>query len=247
MQRAQNRDDLAVFDRASRLRKGEKMIALLESRKPLRRARILEVGCCTGYLSAMLADAAGPDGHVTGVDIHDFRHVKDGFDFMLVSGTALPFSDQAFDVVVSNHVIEHVGRRHDQQNHLAEMWRVLSPGGVCFLSLPNSWFPYERHFRLPLLSQLPPRLRTPYVRLMRRGTNYDPNIPSPRTVRALAHSNGFAVADVTGEAAAHFRRIENPNIALKMLLKLPDGVLHYGLWLAPSKTYLLTKPDANPA
>lgn len=246
MPRAQS-SDLAVFDRASRLRKGEKMIALLESRKPLRGARILEVGCCTGYLSAMLADAAGPEGNATGVDIHDFRHVKDGFDFLLVSGTTLPFPDQAFDVVVSNHVIEHVGRRHDQAEHLAEMWRVLSPGGVCFLSLPNSWFPYERHFRLPLLSQLPLRLRTPYVRLMRRGTHYDPNIPSPRTVCALARSARFAVVDVTGEAAAHFRRIENPNIALKTLLKLPDRLLRLGLWLAPSKTYILTKADAEPA
>lgn len=245
MQRAQSRDGLAVYDRASRLRKGEKMIALLESRKSLRGARVLEVGCCTGYLSAMLADSVGPEGHVIGVDIHDFRRVRSGFDFMLVSDTTLPFSDQAFDVAVSNHVIEHVGRRHDQQNHLAEMRRVLSPGGVCFLSLPNSWFPYERHFRLPLLTQLPPRLRTPYVRLMRRGPNYDCDIPSPRAVRALAHSSGFAVADVTGEAAAHFRRIENPSIALKMLLKLPDELLRYGLWLAPSKTYLLTNPDAK--
>lgn len=231
----------AILDRPSRLRKAEKIIGLLESHTSLRGQRVLEIGCGAGYLSMMLAEVVGPDGHVSAVDVHDSRMIRSGFDFILVSDTALPFPDASFDVVISNHVIEHVGERRDQSAHLAEIRRVLSRDGLCFLSLPNSRFPYERHFRLPFLSQLPRRLRSPYVRLMGRGADYDCDIPSPRAVRALARSNRLGLAEITDQALSEFRKTERPNAVLKVILRMPDPVLRLGLWIAPSKTYLLTK------
>ena len=49
--------------------------------------------------------------------------------------TNLCFSDQLFDVVIANHVLEHV------QNDLAamsEIFRVLKPGGLAILQTPYS-------------------------------------------------------------------------------------------------------------
>jgi 2-polyprenyl-3-methyl-5-hydroxy-6-metoxy-1,4-benzoquinol methylase len=63
----------------------------------------------------------------------------------------LPFPDEYFDVVVSNHVIEHVS---DQQLHLSEIARVLKPNGVVYLATPNRLWPWEVHYRVLVLHYL---------------------------------------------------------------------------------------------
>ena len=47
--------------------------------------------------------------------------------------TALPYPDADFDVVIANHVLEHVA---DESRALAEIRRVLRPGGWAMLAVP---------------------------------------------------------------------------------------------------------------
>jgi SAM-dependent methyltransferase len=49
--------------------------------------------------------------------------------------THLPFDDRAFDMVIANHVMEHVP--HDRQA-MREIYRVLKPGGSAILQVPFS-------------------------------------------------------------------------------------------------------------
>lgn len=46
----------------------------------------------------------------------------------------LPFADESFDIVLSNHVLEHVAQ--DVQG-FAELHRVLRPGGLLIIGVPN--------------------------------------------------------------------------------------------------------------
>ena len=64
----------------------------------------------------------------------------------------LPFSDNEFDVVFCNAVIEHVGGNAAQAGFLREIFRVSKR---CFVSTPNRWFPIEMHTVLPLVHYLP--------------------------------------------------------------------------------------------
>lgn len=66
-------------------------------------------------------------------------------------GTRLPFDDNAFDIVYSNAVIEHVGSREGQQRFLRELYRVASRA---YITTPNRLFPIETHTRIPLLHLL---------------------------------------------------------------------------------------------
>jgi hypothetical protein len=83
-------------------------------------------------------------------------------------GRALPFRDQAFDLVFSTSVIEHVGDPASQQAFAREVARV---GRSFWVQTPNRWFPVEQHLFTPLVHWLPrswQRLLVPRVNLWSR-------------------------------------------------------------------------------
>ena len=49
-------------------------------------------------------------------------------------GNALPFEDQSFDFISCNHVVEHV---FETERLIREFRRILSPNGLCIISVPN--------------------------------------------------------------------------------------------------------------
>lgn len=56
-------------------------------------------------------------------------------DMARVDMTAMEFADGSFDVLIANHVLEHVA---DLETALGEVARVLAPGGVAILQTPYS-------------------------------------------------------------------------------------------------------------
>ncbi len=85
-------------------------------------------------------------------------------------GTHLPCADGSVDCVVSFEVLEHVT---DEQAALSEMYRVLCPGGVLVMSVPNRWWIFETHGanlpllpwnRVPFFSWLPKHIHDRFAR-----------------------------------------------------------------------------------
>ncbi|MBQ7151475.1 MAG: class I SAM-dependent methyltransferase [Synergistaceae bacterium] len=66
------------------------------------------------------------------------------------------YADNAFDLVFSNSVIEHVGKEPAQKKMADEVLRV---GKHLYLQTPNKNFPIEPHFIFPLFQFLPLRVR----------------------------------------------------------------------------------------
>lgn len=56
-------------------------------------------------------------------------------DIQKVDLLKMPFEDLSFDLIIANHVMEHVG---DDKLALAEIFRVLNPGGYAILQTPYS-------------------------------------------------------------------------------------------------------------
>jgi arsenite methyltransferase len=108
--------------------------------------RVLDVGSGPGLLAAEMAQAVGLAGHVTGIDVSDAmlalgqRRCTDisgtgRLSFLKADATVLPFPDAAFDAAVSIQVYEYVA---DLRSALAELYRVLRPGGRA-LVLDTDW------------------------------------------------------------------------------------------------------------
>ena len=95
-------------------------------------ARVLELGAGTGYQARELA-ARG--FRVTAVDLAGSTYAADRvFPVRDYDGRRLPLPDAAVDVVFSSNVLEHV---HDIDGLMAEMARVLAPGGRGVHILPS--------------------------------------------------------------------------------------------------------------
>jgi ubiquinone/menaquinone biosynthesis C-methylase UbiE len=107
--------------------KARKIEALLGLDSVQAAGQLLEVGTGSGGIAHYFACHAHVSWQVSAVDVVDNRQVMEGYDFQLVSGCKLPFPDASFDVVISNHVIEHVGDAYSQLSHLEELRRVLKP------------------------------------------------------------------------------------------------------------------------
>jgi arsenite methyltransferase len=98
--------------------------------------RVLDLGSGAGTDSLIAAQMVGPEGSVTGVDMTPQMLAKAraaaaemgavNVEFVEAEAERLPFADAAFDVVISNGVIDLIP---DKDAVFAELHRVLVPGG----------------------------------------------------------------------------------------------------------------------
>ncbi|QIY56368.1 methyltransferase domain-containing protein [Streptomyces sp. RPA4-5] len=99
-------------------------------------ARLLDVGCGPGTITADLAELVAP-GRVTAVEaaagvVESAAQVAaerglENIEFGTADVHALEFADDAFDVVHAHQVLQHVA---DPVQALREMRRVCKPGGI---------------------------------------------------------------------------------------------------------------------
>ncbi|MGB5742557.1 MAG: class I SAM-dependent methyltransferase [Sedimenticolaceae bacterium] len=193
--------------------------------------QLLDLGCGSGEIAAQLATRA----RVICCDAIDQRTQGVDLPFTAV-GVTLPFANASFDVVVSNHVIEHLP---DAAIHVAEIRRVLRPGGIAYLATPNRWWPWEFHTRLPLLHFLPTELFSPIGRHL--GRLDEPlQLLSLRRLRQLTRTH-FAI-DVWHTRILHaptdYALNISPAIAA-VLRALPQPLLDASAGLQPTLILVL--------
>lgn len=230
----------ATLDLSSRTNKAlkiERLLTLSSRQQPL---ELLEIGTGSGGIAHYFGTHPGLRCEVTAVDLIDQRQISEGYRFVPVTSTQLPFTDACYDVVISNHVIEHVGDEHQQLDHLREIRRVLRPEGVAYLALPNRWMLVEPHYRLAFLSWLPDEWRTPYLRLMRRGNLYDCRPLTQAQIERAISRAGLDFEYLGTRAFREFVTIEHkeswPTAYLQIL---PNAILDKLAWINPTLIYML--------
>jgi SAM-dependent methyltransferase len=213
----------------------ERLLALDEVTGPL---RLLEIGTGTGGIAQYFSSHPSGRFDVDAVDVVDSRSGQCDFRFTLVEDTTLPFADDSFDVVLSNHVIEHVGDERAQARHLAEIARVLRAGGRGYLAVPNRWMLVEPHYHLAFLSWWPRGWRNAWLRLWGRGRFYDCEPLSLPALERLLRGAGFAFRNRGVEALHATFEIERPGaFATRVLARVPDALLRPFTRAIPTHVY----------
>lgn len=126
-----------------------------------RGAHVLDCGCGNG-VSVDVMNEHGYDAW--GVDLSalrkwQWRERTHGDRLAVANALRLPFEDNAFDVVISSGVIEHIGVEESggasysvsalpnrdalRQSFIDELLRVTKPGGRLFVDCPNGAFPID--------------------------------------------------------------------------------------------------------
>ena len=158
----------------------------------LRDLQILDFGCGTGSTTVALAERA-EGSRITAIDIdpESLQIARLRFDSHNLAGSIriqhiqpvvavgdLPFADESFDFILCNGVLEHVVPFAVRPKVILEIWRMLRPGGLLFISeTPNVLWPMDRHTTgLPLIPWLPRELAYRVAVASGRhlpGTNFD--------------------------------------------------------------------------
>ncbi|MGH2753349.1 MAG: class I SAM-dependent methyltransferase [Actinomycetota bacterium] len=106
--------------------------------------RVLDLGCGAGRHSF---EAARRSAYIVAVDLDDavlkdvngmLREIGAGGSSACLVGTALrlPFADGSFDRVIASEVLEHIP---SDAHAMAEIERVLKPGGTVSVTVPRAW------------------------------------------------------------------------------------------------------------
>ena len=221
-------------------------------------ARVLEVGCGTGLLLALLSlrrpDVAFSGLEPIGKGFTQFEatldRIEQAFPSITVHRAAIethvpPADHPGFDLVFSVNVFEHV---EDWRTAILSARRCMATTGSIIILCPNYAVPYEPHFRIPLLGT-PGLTRRVFARHIERieyatgsvGLWESLNFISVPALRRHCRRHGMTVRFDTGMMARMLERMDtDPEFArrqaaiaalAKTLRRLGAG--RVAAWLPP--------------
>jgi SAM-dependent methyltransferase len=234
-----------LFDINNRTIKAKKIFSVIKdfSTKEIGTCTGLDIGCSAGINTNFLGSELKA---VIGIEIDEDAlkfgnaHKKPNVHFLIGDAFLLPFNNNIFDIVICNHVYEHVP---DAKILMNEIFRILKPGGFCYFGAGNRFGIMEPHYQLPFLSWFPKSVANFYLSVLKRKGPYYENLRSYYGIKKLI--SRFCVTDYT------IRIIRNPErfnaedvIGKKSLIRhLPESILRLLIPLIPTFIFILSKPD----
>jgi 2-polyprenyl-3-methyl-5-hydroxy-6-metoxy-1,4-benzoquinol methylase len=117
---------------------------LIKKISGLKEGSILDIGSGTGYFAGTMKKSGWL---AKGIEINEKARNFSISHFGLEVSTPdviSTFESNSFDCITLWHVLEHF---HDPFNYISEIYRLLKPGAVCVLALPNSGSYDAKHYK----------------------------------------------------------------------------------------------------
>jgi SAM-dependent methyltransferase len=137
-----------------------------------RTGKALDIGCQNGELTDRYALATALSWQGIEPDLDRPTRSKASVEMLPGVAHALPFGNQSFDCVTLANVFEHL-KPALHKTSMAEVYRVLAPGGILVGQIPNPYFPIESHSRLPFFGFVPRKLQPLYWKLTPTGWDFE--------------------------------------------------------------------------
>jgi 2-polyprenyl-3-methyl-5-hydroxy-6-metoxy-1,4-benzoquinol methylase len=166
-------------------------------------------------------------------------------------GERLPIADASIDIVVSFQVLEHV---RNPRSVIREVFRVLKPGGLAFISYENYLSFREPHYQVPWLPVLPKSLGALYLKWLGRDPRFlcesvtYTTFPAVRTAFLGAgfqcvRVSGFKHSLETGRGGAKWRALALVSrISQPFALRLLCGMDYFRRLFRTATTEFMQKP-----
>lgn len=162
--------------------------------------RVLDVACGTGVIARLAAERVGSTGSVTGIDLAvDMIDVATAtpapasatIEWHVGDATLLPFGDEHFDVVLCQMGLMFM---EDRRKAIAEMRRVIAPGGRVVVNTPGAIQPPFALMEKAIVEHISADLRG-FVSVVFSMNN-------PHAVAALLRDAGLRDVTATVDTAA---------------------------------------------
>lgn len=228
----------------------DKMLAILKDAGVIsdtdKKQVALDVGCSKGLFTSAFADyfvsVIGVDIDTHAIPMAQKENNLENVHFSYADSLNLPFQNGSIDLILCNHVYEHVP---DPEKLFSEIYRVLKADGICYLGAASRLTLIEPHYHLLFLSWLPKPVAHMYMRVTGRGEYYYEMLRTYWGVRRLISK--FNITDYT------LKVVENPDkfMARDMILKggllekIPQFVWKSLYYLLPSYILILSKHSAS--
>lgn len=237
--------DPILYNIEGREQKAKKIIAVLSDYfgTDLKHMKLLDIGSSTGIMTRFLSESfdetIGVDIDVKGVEYAKKNFESEKLHFELGDSMSLQFSDNSFDVINCTQVYEHVP---DSKILMAEIYRILKPGGICYFSAGNRLVLIEGHYNLPLLSVFPKRMAHCYLRILKKGSYYYEKHLTYWGLKRL--TSNFERIDYTGKIIADPIKYSATEMIRQGSIKqrVAKIILRVAYWIFPDYIWLLKKP-----
>ena len=169
-----SRGDFVLKDIKGRTQKFEKILSVLQDFHPgTQSLNCLDIGCSSGIITSLLGNhfqmSIGMDIDQEAIEYAQNHSSSPRAQFLIADSMALPLHNNSMDVIVCNHIYEHVPQAKQMMD---EVYRVLKEDGLCYFSAGNKYMIIEGHYRLPFLSWLPKPFAHLYLNLAGKGEFY---------------------------------------------------------------------------
>jgi SAM-dependent methyltransferase len=234
-----------LLDKEYKAPKIAKMLSILKAANLIgykRRGIAVDLGCSGGLFTHSLTQHFE---HIIGIDIDPHalalaqsENNSPNIFFLLGSAEGLPLPSNSVELLLCNHVYEHVP---DASRLFSEIERILKPGGSCYLGAASRLTLIEPHYHLPFLSWLPKPLAHRYMRLTGHGSYYYENLRTLGGIRKLI--SRFNTTDYTLQVIADPDRFHARDLLPKksLLDQIPMWTWRAFYYLLPSYIFILTK------
>ena len=235
-----------LLDKQYKQAKIEKMLSILSDAgyapEDCKKEVAVDVGCSGG----LFVDALTPYyKQIIGLDIDTNALMfaketsgKANILYLNADSQNLPFPDQSIDLIICNHVYEHVP---DATILFSEIYRVLKTDGICYLGAASRLTPIEPHYHLAFLSWLPKPLAHLYMRITKKGNYYYENLRTFWGIKTLIKR--FDIVDYTLAVIQDPDKYKARDLIPKhsLLDRLPMFVWKTFYWILPSYIFILRR------
>ncbi len=200
----------------------------------------VDIGCGSGGISYHLAPYFGS---VCGVDPEPWQRWKEftadrpNLSFREESADTLSLESDSVDIVICNQVYEHVP---SPRVLIAQIYRILKPGGVCYFAGPNLLYPIEPHVYWPFIHWIPRRWALALLRAFSPEKEKILDAYSTTYWTLKRWLRAFDIEDAVPHLIAHRARVSGG--VWRVFRPVPVGMLRLLAFLSPGFVFVLTKP-----
>jgi ubiquinone/menaquinone biosynthesis C-methylase UbiE len=170
--RMENRFVWQLMEKFREKSRGEKYKLFIDQLDPKPDDLILNIGAGNGLF---LESVYNLRERIIALDIElvmllDLKRKYPEVPCLVADARALPFKDGSVRIAFSNAVIEHVGATSQQKKFADEIQRVSQK---YYITVPNKYFPFEFHYRLPLYQFVPKSIQKWLFKKFKIGLWYE--------------------------------------------------------------------------